>query len=182
MGVMAELLTYEDYARLPDDGKRYELHDGVLSVTPAPGWTHQRVLFRLAVALNAHVRTSRLGEVVIAPLDVILSDFSVVQPDILFIGQDRAVGASRRGFEGAPTLAVEVISPSSPRIDRQTKRALYARHGVPYYWIVDPEARTIEVCRLTTEGYAEAERFQGDALDDIPPFPGLRLDPAAIWA
>ena len=85
-------------------------------------------------------------------------------------------------MEGAPTLAVEVLSPSSPRIDRHIKRSLYARHGAPYYWIVDPEARTIDVHSLTAQGYTDGGRFEGDALIDLPPFPGVRLDPAAIWA
>jgi Uma2 family endonuclease len=182
MGVVNVLLTYADYALLPDDGKRYELHDGVLSVTPAPGTRHQRVLFRLAKALDAHVTAHGLGEVDIAPFDVILSDVSVVQPDILFAANERFAAFSERGFEGAPTLAAEVISPSTPRIDRHTKLSLYARYAVPYYWIVDPEARTIDVHRLTAHGYEEPERFSGETLEDLPPFPGLRLDPAAIWA
>jgi Uma2 family endonuclease len=138
------LLTYRDYAALPDDGRRYEIHDGVPSVTPAPGTAHQRISRSLFVALHLHVTTQRLGEVFSAPMDVILSDPSIVQPDILFIARERSDAISVRGIEGAPTLAVEIVSPHSRGIDRQRKIDLYARHGVPHYWIVDPEARSVE--------------------------------------
>ncbi|MBM4442782.1 MAG: Uma2 family endonuclease [Candidatus Rokubacteria bacterium] len=174
-------LTFADYVTLPDDGRRYEIHDGELSVTPAPGRTHQRVVLRLAMALDAHVTAHALGEVNIAPFDVVLSDPTTVQPDILFVAVDRSAAFSDRGFEGAPTLVVEVLSPSTAHIDRHIKRQLYVRHAVPYYWIVDPEARTIDVHRLTAGAYGEPQRFGDGDLVDLPPFPGLTLAPATVW-
>ena len=181
MAAVKTALTFADYVALPNDGKRYEIHDGELSVTPAPGRMHQRVVLRLAMALDAHVTAHTLGEVNIAPFDVVLSDPTTVQPDILFVAGDRAAAFSDRGFEGAPTLVVEVLSPSTARIDRNIKLQLYARHAVPYYWIVDPGARTIDVHCLTASAYGAPERFGGDLLADLPPFPGLTLDPATVW-
>ena len=106
-------LTYEDYAALPDDGRRYELHEGELSVTPAPGTDHQDILGNLFVIIRGHVRARGLGRVFVAPVDCILADITVVQPDIVFVAAARLPVISSRGIEGAPTLAVEIISPST---------------------------------------------------------------------
>ena len=129
----------------------------------------------------AHVTTHGLGEVDIAPFDVVLSDPNVVEPDVIFVAANRMTSFSSRGFEGAPMLMVEVLSPRTARIDRNTKLQLYARHGVPYYWIVDPEARAIDVCRLAGSSYERPERFDGENLVDLPPFLALALDPVALW-
>src|SRR6266511_5909326 len=142
------VLTYEDYAALPADGRRYEIHDGELSVTPAPSPQHQMVSRDLLTVLHHHVKTKGLGEVLYAPLDVILAETAIVQPDIVYLDRTRLGAISRRGIEGAPTLVVEILSPSTTLIDRSTKRGLYARHGVPYYWLVDPEGRAIEALVL----------------------------------
>ena len=176
------LLTYADYAALPDDGRRYELHEGELSVTPAPGIRHQRVKINLFAILLSHVRANRLGELFDAPTDVILSDKTVVQPDILFVDDRVAVRVKERGIEGAPTLAIEVLSRSTERIDRQGKLALYARHRVPYYWIADPVARVVEAFALEGGSYRVAARIAGGPPTALPPFDDLLLDPAALWA
>ena len=175
------LLTYSDYAALPDDGRRYELHWGELSVTPAPGIRHQRVILPLGSRLYEHVRARGLGEVLVAPTDCILSNVTVVQPDILFVATDRKAIISERGIEGAPTLVVEVLSPSTARLDRDRKMKLYAEHGVPYYWIVDPETRSVEAYTLTGTAYALAGRVIGEPAA-LPPFSELTIDPASIWS
>jgi len=181
MAVVKVVLTYEDYAALPNDGKRYEILDGELSVSPAPSPSHQHVVLRLGSALDAHTTSGGLGKVYIAPFDVILFDTTIVQPDVLFFSTDRQAIISSRGAEGAPTLVVEILSPWSVRNDRTTKFHLYARYGVPFYWIVDLEHRVIEVFRLEAHGYRAAEAFRGEGLVDLPPFSGLRLDPAMLW-
>jgi Uma2 family endonuclease len=182
MDAIRVTLTYADYAALPDDGRRYEIHGGELSETPAPSPRHQKVALNLAAALDAHVKANQLGEVFISPIDVILSDSTIVQPDILFLARDRLRLISERGIEGAPTLVVEILSPSTTQIDRQTKMQLYARHGVPWYWIVDPEARTIEVHALREGGYVPAARGAGDEVVRAEPLPDLALPLAALWA
>jgi Uma2 family endonuclease len=174
-------LSYADYVALPDDGQRYELHEGDLWVTPAPGTPHQRVSLALAGRLDAHVKRHRLGMVLEAPTDCILSDRTVLQPDILFIATDRLGIVTERAVEGAPTLVVEILSRSTAALDRGRKRRMYAAHGVPFYWIVDLDACAIESLRLTGEGYEPAGRLHGAQPLALPPFPDLPLDPGAIW-
>jgi Uma2 family endonuclease len=176
-------MTYRDYTALPDNGKRYEVLDGELCEMTGPNTRHQRVSRNIGVALHAHVTTHGLGEILFAPLDVILSDISIVQPDIVFM-ERQSVDAvvSFRGIEGPPTLAVEVLSPSSVTHDRVRKLDLYRRHGLVFFWIVDPEARTLEAFRLEGARYVLAGTLSADAPAALPPLPDLVLDPATIWA
>jgi Uma2 family endonuclease len=174
--------TYEDFVALPeDDGMRYEILDGELSVSPTPTYRHQQISARLLMILGAHVQANGLGEVVTAPISVVLAATSVVQPDIIYIANERSGLVSARGtVDGGPTLAVEILSPSTSRNDRGKKKQLFERYGVPHYWIVDHEARAIEVYVATDGVYGAADR-RTDDLVDLPPFPGLRIDPAQLW-
>jgi Uma2 family endonuclease len=175
------LLTYGDYAALPDDGRRYELHQGELSEIPTPGTRHQGTIVNLITLLNEHVRSRGLGKVFVAPTDCILSNVTVVQPDILYIATDRLAIISERGIEGAPTLVVEVLSPSTAHLDRGRKMKLYAEHGVPFYWIADPESRSVKAYTLTGAAYALAARATSEPAA-LPPFSDLTIDPASIWS
>jgi len=175
------VLTYQDYAALPNDGRRYEIHEGELSVTAAPGSKHQIVSMRLGAALHTHVEARGLGIVVAAPLDVILTDRTVVQPDIVYVATDLTARISERGIEGAPTLVVEILSPSTRETDRGAKLRLYASCGVPWYWIVDPDSRAVEAYRLEAGNYTLFERIAGDAPLGAEPFPDLGLPPTALW-
>jgi Uma2 family endonuclease len=175
------VLNYRDYAALPNDGRRYEIHEGELSVTPAPSPRHQIVSANLVRALDTHVRSRRLGLVLYAPLDIILSDTTVVQPDIVYLDQTRAGAITSRGIEGPPTLVIEILSPSTTEADRHTKLQLYARYRIPYYWIVDPDGRSVEAYVLGEAGYALAARAAGDTTLQIEPFSDLRLSPASLW-
>jgi Uma2 family endonuclease len=176
------ILTYADYAALPDDGRRYELHDGDLSVTAAPGIRHQRVKANLFDLLLHHVRRHGLGDLLDAPTDCILSDTTIVQPDIVFVDTLHASRVTERAIEGVPTLVVEVLSPSTERIDRGHKLGLYARHGIGHYWIVDPAAQSIDAYVLEGDTYRLAARLAGQQPVALPPFQDLPLDPAALWA
>lgn len=176
------VLTYRDYAALPSAGRRYEIHDGELSVTPAPGLRHQDAVGRLYAALLAHLSTHDVGRVFVSPVDVVLSDTSIVQPDIVYLGTDRLGLMSERGIEGPPTLVVEVLSPSTATIDRHTKMQLYARYGLPYYWIVDPDARAIEVYALRATSYELHARALGNEPLAAEPFSDLILPPASLWS
>ena len=175
------VLTYRDYEALPADGRRYELHDGELFVTAAPGLPHQRLVGRLFILLQKHVEMRGLGEVFVSPVDCILSDTTIVQPDVVYLEYGRSSLASARGIEGAPTLAVETLSASTARLDRGSKLQLYARHRVPYYWIVDPEARSVEAYTLAGGDVQPAGRLTGDDLGALPPFPELTIASAALW-
>src|SRR5262249_9772410 len=132
--------------------------------------------------LQAHVRSRGLGIVLYAPLDCILSETTVVEPDLVFLESSQMNRLARRGIEGPPTLAVEIISPSSPKVDRRTKAQLYAKLGISNYWIVDPDARSIESFVLDDAAYRLYAHGAGDETIALPPFLDLPLSLAAIWA
>jgi Uma2 family endonuclease len=177
--------TYQDYAALPDDGKRYEIHDGELSEMSVPTMLHQILLFELAVVLRAHVRARNLGLVIVAPLDVILidtpSETTVLQPDIVYLDHGRLDALRMRGVDGAPTLAVEILSPSTAVTDRTRKRELYARYGVPSLWFVDPDTRELAAHVLDAGEYRLVARVSGSEPVDLPPFTDLGLVPSSLW-
>jgi Uma2 family endonuclease len=175
------VLTYEDYAALPHDGKRYELHEGELSPMGAPSVRHQLIIGNLYSIFRAYVLAVGRGQVLLSPLDCIMSDITVVQPDLVYVDETRRRLLSERALEGAPTLAVEILSPWSRHIDRGVKMRLYARHGVEWYWIVDGDGLTIDAHRLEGDGYRLDARLEGTTPRALPPFPDLPLDPAAIW-
>jgi len=141
-------VTYADYAAMPDDGHRYQVIDGELIMTPAPNEPHQSSLGDLFHVIGDHVRATQAGKVYFAPLDVVLSDENVVQPDLLFISTERLNIITHANVQGAPDLVVEILSPGTAHIDKTDKRDLYARFGVREYWLVSPEAGTIEVLVL----------------------------------
>jgi Uma2 family endonuclease len=138
------VLTYDDYCLLPNDRSRYEILDGELSETPAPATKHQIALGNLHRILSNHVLAYRMGRLLLAPTDLILASTTVVQPDLIFIGTDRSGIVTERGVEGAPTLVIEILSLTTHRTDRQTKPQLYARYGVPHYWLLDPDRQVLE--------------------------------------
>jgi Uma2 family endonuclease len=178
-------MTYRDYAALPDDGKRYEIFDGALREMTGPTLLHQTVLFNLAKILDAHVTARNLGRVIIAPFDVILSDrpgeTNILQPDIIYLDHERLGVLRAHAVEGPPTLVVEILSPRTAVIDRTTKRALYARYAVPYFWLIDLDARVIEAQALRAGEYAVAVAASGARPVDVPPFVDLGLVPASLW-
>ena len=141
-------MTYADYAAMPDDGHRYQVIEGELFMTPAPNEPHQRSLQNLFSLMRDYVRAAGLCKVYFAPFDVVLSDENVVQPDALFISKERLKIITEANVQGAPDLVVEILSPGTAHIDRADKRELYARFGVREYWLVSPEAGSIEVLTL----------------------------------
>src|SRR6266853_231556 len=145
-------MTYLDLLRLPEDLLRHELIEGEHFVSAAPTLRHQRVAFKLAFAISAFVQPRALGEVFMAPVDVLFSQFDVVEPDVLYVSETNARRLRERYVEGAPDLAIEVLSPSSVRIDKVRKLRLYEKHGVREYWLADPAADTLEVYCLTAGG------------------------------
>src|SRR5262245_52068271 len=121
--------TYDDLVAMgePQDGRKYEIFDGELIVSPAPAMWHQEVLKRLFREFD-HLERSRIAKVFFSPFDVILSRTKVVQPDLLVVRWDRRSILERRGATAAPDLVVEVVSPSNTRHDRVRKRRFYARN------------------------------------------------------
>ena len=155
-------LTYRDYMAWPDDGRRYELFEGELYMVPSPSVKHQRISRTLMLLLAQFVDEYQLGEVFGAPLDVVFTEATFVQPDILFISHQRRGIIGEQNISGAPDLVVEILSPSTEERDRGIKSQLYCRYGVQEYWLVDPEERTVEVLTLSPEGYQVLGRYSED--------------------
>ena len=176
-------LTIEDYELFPEDGRRHELVDGEHVVTPAPTVRHQRLSGRLYVALREAAHAGRLGEALYAPVDVVLSPHDVLQPDLLFVRHERREVLRDRA-EGAPDLVIEIVSPSSRRLDEVRKRRAYERFGVEELWIVDPELEVVRLYRREAAGFArpvELAAERGDVVE-TPLLPDLRLDVSALFA
>ena len=176
--------TYEDYLTFPDDGRRHELIDGEHFVTPAPIRPHQRLAVRLTFALESWLRQHPVGELNVAPMDVILSDIDVVQPDLLFVSNERSQILGK-WIHGAPDLVIEILSPSTRRVDEIRKRRLYERVGVREYWIVDGEIEAVKVYRRHDDGsfprVLDLSREAGHSLD-TPLLPGFSLSLAELFA
>ncbi len=149
-----EVWTYEDYLRLADD-RRYELINGRLYEMPAPTPWHQDISRNLEFLMWNFVRDKKLGKVYDAPIDVVLGDRYVLQPDIIFISKERLGIIGEKAIMGPPDLVVEIISPATVRRDTVVKKEIYERFGVREYWIVYSDERAIEVWVLSDEGKYE---------------------------
>jgi Uma2 family endonuclease len=146
-------VSYADLERAPEDGRRYELYDGEVFVVPSPLPKHQVVALRIAEILSRYA-DAHGGFCVASPIDIVLSDYDVLQPDVIYFSPARAhLIDLNRVIRHPPDLCVEVLSPSTAATDRGKKMQLFARYGVPEYWIVDPAAETIEVYELGAGGY-----------------------------
>ena len=156
--------TYDDYAAIPDDGKRYEVVNGVLFMSPAPNTWHQKTVGRIFRYLAAHIEDTGRGEVYIAPFDVELAPRFVVQPDVLILLKPNLEKVTEKRVIGTPDLVVEVISPGTATYDRREKLDAYIQAGVPEYWIVEPASRTIEVLTIEAGTYSSRGVFEGNII------------------
>jgi Uma2 family endonuclease len=177
-------LTYDDFLLFPDDGKRHELIDGEHYVTPSPNTAHQRIVGRLHLALGRYLETHPVGELFLAPFDVVFSQFDVVEPDLLYITAERRDSVlTTQHVRGTPDLVIEVGSPGTRRRDETIKRRLYERAGVSEYWIVDPELEVIRIYQRQGDGFARARELSREANDVMtsPLFPGFDLSLETIF-
>ena len=178
-------LTYDDFVLFPDDGLRHELIDGEHYVTPSPNAKHQKVLANLHLSLGVWLRAHPIGEVFFAPFDVVFSRIDVVEPDLLFMSNERAAQIlTNANIQGVPEMVVEIGSPGTRRRDETTKRALYERVGVSEYWVVDTELDVVRVYRrLDGERFGPSTQLSlraGEVLT-TPLLPGLELPLAEIF-
>jgi Uma2 family endonuclease len=142
-------MSYEEFQTLPRDGsKRFELIEGEVFMTPTPNTAHQRAVARLLRALADFADEHDLGEVFIAPYDIVFSKWTALEPDLLFIRKDRRSIITDANVQGAPDLVIEILSPSNKAYDRETKLRAYEKAGVPELWYLDPEEKTAEVLNL----------------------------------
>jgi Uma2 family endonuclease len=178
-------LTYDDYVLFPDDGMRHELIDGEHYVTPSPSLKHQKVSGNLHLMIGVWLLSHPIGQIFYAPFDVVFSKFDVVEPDLLYISNDRAQAVlTAANVQGAPEIVIEIGSPSTRARDETIKRRLYERSDVTEYWVVDPELDVIRVYRREGERFGrpvELSAEVGDALT-TPILPGLEITLSRVFA
>ena len=181
--IVAPKLTYRDLEQLPQDGKRYELVDGEVYMTPSPNRMHQEAVGNVYSSLRALASAQGLGKVYLAPFDVVFDERNVLQPDLMFIRQARLATVKDTHVAGAPDLAIEVLSKSTAFYDRETKLQLYARAGVSEVWLVDPEKQTVEVLDLGPDRrYTLTASLTGHAFVPSAVLPGLTLSLREVFA
>jgi Uma2 family endonuclease len=177
--------TYEDYLAFPEEGPlRYEVIDGELYTTPAPTPRHQRIIGKLFRITDVFLMQNPLGEMFLAPIDVIFahSPLQYMEPDLVYVSNERSAIVTEQNIQGAPDLVVEVLSRTTSLRDRREKRSLYERFGVPEYWIVDPETKTVQIFRLV-EGHfmAPLDLCKTDILES-PLLPGLSVSFSVVFS
>lgn len=177
--------TYADYKSLPESmDRRYELLDGDLVLVPAPTIKHQRISKKLEFIFITFFEHNNLGEVLYAPVDVVFgkgNDREVVQPDIIFISNERSDIATEQEIQDAPDLVVEILSPGTEERDRNYKKSLYSRYNVLEYWIVDPTAETIDIYSQTERGLQRSGIYAATQTVISPRWPELTLQAGAIF-
>ena len=175
-------LTYADLREMPEDGWRYELLEGEIVGSPAPAVRHQVVVMRLALFLGRAVQAGA-GMLLFAPTDVVLDpELNALEPDLLFIGRDRAAHLiTETHIQGAPDLVVEVLSARSAQRDLGAKHTVYARYGVAHYWVVDPEAETVRVHALEGQRYGRPAVLRGGEVLRFPLAPAISVPVSELF-
>jgi len=172
---------YSDLLSVPDDGNRYEIFEGELIVSPSPGEKHQNALSNLFGILYTFIRDRHLGKLYTAPLDVYFDDETVVEPDVLFISNERKAIIEEQRINGAPDLIVEIISPKTESRDRGYKYRRYEKEDVKEYWIVDPENKTLEIYILKNTGYELLNKYTGNDTATSSLLTGLEFNIKDLW-
>jgi Uma2 family endonuclease len=178
-------LTYDDLARFPDDGKRREIIDGELFVTPSPFTRHQQIVGNLYWLIRSFLEEHPVGHVYLAPLDVVFTKYDVVEPDLLFVSNERREVITVKNLQGAPDLVIEVLSEGTRRTDEIRKRRLYDERGVAEYWIVDPEVETVKVYRRGGEAFARVAELSNEIPGEVlttPLLPALSIPLRRLFA
>lgn len=178
-------LTYDDFLEFPEDGRRHELIDGDHYVTPSPNVRHQRLVGRLHLSLGVFLQDHpQLGEVFTAPLDVVLSQHDVVEPDLLFVARGQAGLLTDGNIQGPPALVVEVMSPGTRQRDAKLKRRLFEQSGVEEYWLVDPDLDVVQVLRRAGHALVHVADISADHDQALtsPLLPGWQLSARALFS
>ena len=180
---LARKLTYEDYVLIPEDGQRHEIIDGEHYVSPAPSVPHQDLVVELTIRVGGFVKAHRLGRFLVAPTDVLLSIYDVVQPDLFFISSERAAIAQEKNVQGAPDLVIEILSKGTLQLDRGPKLKAYERWGVREYWMFDRFQRGVLPWKRSGRSL-RPQPFLSAAAGDVltsPLLPGFELPLAEIF-
>jgi Uma2 family endonuclease len=176
------LLTVQDFMDIPEGPPYYQLIEGDLFMMPPPGAFHQDIAGNIFSLIREYLRKNAVGKVAIAPYGVFLNDVNAFLPDVFFVSKAKLKQFSKRGFEGAPDLVVEVLSPGTARFDKTSKKTVYARSGVLEYWLVDPSAEEVQIFYLAEDSddpkfvYGRKNQFTS------PLVPGLQFRGEEIFA
>jgi Uma2 family endonuclease len=183
-GNPAVKLTYDDFVHFPGDGKRHELIDGEHFVTPSPSTRHQTISGTLHGLIWSWLQLHPKGRLFHAPYDIVLSDVDIVEPDLIYLSNERAAQVlTPLHAKGVPELVIEIASKGTRKRDETIKRRLYERVGVSEYWVVDALIDVIRVYRRKDTGFGrpiELSRQAGNVLT-TPLLPGLDLPLARIF-
>lgn len=173
----------DDFLLIPEDGRRHELIDGNHYLHASPDTKHQRISMRLIVAIGTYLRAHRLGQLYFALLDVVLSQYDVVEPDLMYVTNDRREIITEKNIQGPPDLLIEIVSDSTRHYDEVIKYELYERVGVSEYWLIDSVRDCVRVLRRNAAGRYEiaAELSRNETLTS-PLFPTLEIQLDEIFA
>lgn len=173
VGLLPRKMTWSELERLPEDGPRIELYDGEVWVMPSATGEHQHVALSTAILFHEYERRAG-GKVAIAPLDVIFSEYNVVQPDVLYFVEERVhlLKAHERP-KHRPDVVVEILSPTTESNDKGRKLRMFARYEVPEYWMIDIDERAIEIRSLRGDFYVVTVKASGDDVVTSPLLPDL---------
>lgn len=179
-------LTYDDFVRFPDDGRRHEIIDGKHYVTPSPNLRHQEILGRLHLEIGLYLRQHPgTGRAFMAPLDVLFTRWDIVEPDLLFVARDQIDILTEKNVQGPPALVVEILSQGTRKRDLDIKRRLFERGGVREYWAVDPKLDRVTVFARQDDGrftqVATLSRERTDLLT-TPLLPGLTIQLSELFS
>lgn len=176
MTTPATKLTYQDYLLLPDDGKRYEILEGELYMTPSPMTRHQLIAFRLSHVIGTYLEAHPIGTGLAAPCDVILSETDVVQPDLFIVLHGSVARITEKNVQGPPDSVVEILSPGTSARDRELKRKRYEHFKVREYWLVDPDGNSVEILALQADRFVRLNLVTPPASCTSPLFPELEIN------
>jgi|SRR5688572_31316492 len=171
-------MTYKDFLEMPDDGKQYELIEGELILNPAPIPRHQLVAGNLYHAIRNYFDQHDIGKVMHSPIDVVLADDVLLQPDLIIIRNEHLSIIGPKNIQGPPDVVIEVLSDGTRRKDEIVKRKLYERYGVAEYWVVDPANGTVTIYRRSGTSFA---RIEAGGTVATPLLPGFALDINVIF-
>ena len=176
-------LTYQDYLLFPDDGLRHEIIEGEHYVSPSPSARHQRILLKLSHLMQTHLEARTIGEIFFAPFDVLLSEYNILVPDLIYLSNERKDLLTSKNLQGAPDLVVEILSPSTRSRDKRLKRDVYERTGVAEYWMIDPDHDVVDVYRRTVAGaFNDPIRLDRTRSLTTPLLPDLVLSLEKVFA
>jgi Uma2 family endonuclease len=179
--VVRPRISYADLERAPEDGRRYELYGGEVYVLPAPLPRHQVVQAAIDERLRRYAAQVG-GFSVASPIDIVFSQYDVLQPDVVYFRPERAhLVDLDRAITDRPDLCVEVLSPSTRDTDRGRKMQMFARYRVPEYWVVDPAQGSIEIFRLHEDAFVLAAIVSGDGEVSSPLLPGLTFPAGSVF-